>query len=87
MCIWKILIIIIIIIVVVPGLSKILDLVGRQRARGRPSHSGRPHDQYRVRFPGLDHHYDVWLTEKTLRQRYPSNADMLIQSFDEKADP
>jgi hypothetical protein len=24
--------------------------------------------------------------EKTLRQRYPSNADMLIQSFDEKAD-
>jgi hypothetical protein len=38
---------------------KILDLVVRQRARGHPSQSGRPHSQYRVRFPDLDHHYDV----------------------------
>jgi hypothetical protein len=65
---------------------KILDLVGRQRARGRPRHNGRPHFLYRVRFPDLDHHYDVWLTEKTLRQRYPGNADLLIHSFDEQAD-
>jgi hypothetical protein len=47
---------------------KILDLVGRQSARGRPRHRGRLHFLYRVRFPDLDHHYDVWLTEKTLRQ-------------------
>jgi hypothetical protein len=33
-----------------------------------------------VRYRGLDHHFDAWLTENTLRQRYDDVRSM-IQDF------
>jgi hypothetical protein len=58
-------------------------LISRQRSRGRPSHSGRPHYKYRVRFEDLDHAYDVlWLTKRVLRERYPDVAPKLIEECD-----
>lgn len=64
--------------------QKIEALLGRRRARGRPRMKGRPHLQYLVRFPGVDHRYDVWLTESKLIQRYPSQGPDLIAAYDAK---
>jgi hypothetical protein len=54
--------------------TEIESLVGRQQSRGRPRTDGRPHYRYRVHFQDRDSHYDMWLTERVLRQRYPTSA-------------
>jgi hypothetical protein len=56
-------------------------LLDRRRARGRPKQKGRPHLQYLVQFPGVDHHYDVWWTETQLRNRYPTQAPVMIHAY------
>jgi hypothetical protein len=65
--------------------TEIEILVGRQRSRGRPRTDGRPHYQYRVRFQDRDSHYDMWLTERVLRQRYPTSGPRLIEDYDAAA--
>jgi hypothetical protein len=59
-------------------------LVSRAAARGRPPVKGRRSYQYKCRFRKLDAHYDLWLTEKTLRSKHPETAPSLIAACDAK---
>jgi hypothetical protein len=60
----------------------IQQLVSCAPARGRPSFSGRRSYQYKIRFTGLDSHYDVWLTEKMLRTKHLELAPDFIAVCD-----
>jgi hypothetical protein len=62
-------------------------LVARAAARGRPPVKGRRSYQYKCRFSKLDAHYDLWLTEKTLRSKHPEQAPSLIADCDAKYQP
>jgi hypothetical protein len=65
--------------------AEIESLVGRQRSRGQPRTDRRPHYQYRVHFQDRDSLYDMWLTERVLRQRYPTSGPRLIEDYDASA--
>jgi hypothetical protein len=56
-------------------------IIAQARARGRPTKDGRFGLQFQVKFQNLDSHYNVWLSEKRLREYYPDKADSLIAKF------
>jgi hypothetical protein len=62
-------------------------LVTRAAARGRPPVKGRRSYQYKCRLCKLDAHYDLWLTEKTLRSKHPEKTPSLIADCDAKYQP
>ena len=57
-------------------------LLARRSARGRPPQSGRPSYQNKVEFRDLDAMYDVWMTERQLRDLHPETAPTLIADCD-----
>jgi hypothetical protein len=57
-------------------------LLARRSSRGRPPKDGRPSYQYKVQFKNLDALYDVWMTERQLRDMHPEIAPSLIADCD-----
>ena len=62
-------------------------LLARRSGRGRPPRSGRPSYQYKVQFRDLDAMYDVWITERQLRDLHPETAPTLIADCDATYQP
>jgi hypothetical protein len=57
-------------------------LLARRSSRGRPPKDGPPSYQYKVEIKDLDALYDVWMTERQLRDMNPEIAPSLIAACD-----